>query len=44
MFQLLADVAGDDATSVQLKFDLEAWDARANSLTDDPGQGLSGSP
>ena len=39
MFQLLADVSGDDATSVQLQFDIEAWDDATNSRTDDPGQG-----
>ncbi len=38
MIQLLADVAGDDATSVQLQFDVEAWDARNNSRTDNPGE------
>ena len=38
MIQLLADVAGGDATSIQLKFDIEAWDARNSSRTDDPGE------
>ena len=39
MIQLLADVTGNDATSLQLQFDVEAWDARTSSRTDDPGEG-----
>jgi hypothetical protein len=36
--QLLADVTGEDAASIQIQFDVEAWDARRNSRTDDPGE------
>ena len=37
MLQLLAEVTGQDATSVQLKFDIEVWDA-ANRNVDLPGE------
>ena len=46
LLQLLADVTGDDASSFQLQFDVEAWDARDGirvgnrvlSGPDDPGE------
>ncbi len=43
LLQLLADVTDADATSLQLRFDVEAWDARQLEgipvmLADDPGE------
>jgi hypothetical protein len=43
LFQLLADVTDSDVTSLQLSFDVEAWDARQLpglpiALADDPGE------